>query len=118
ATAGSNSGASVLPDFSLGETLTIDGSNDNMSLTIDGLDIGEIALTAGSYAAGESLASELQSRINGSTAMRDAGKSIAVLYDAVHGALKIYSSTFGTSSVISVNAVDTNTAATLGFSVG
>lgn len=117
ATTGKLSGAGTLPDFSNGETLTIDADNDGLALKIDGVDIGQISLTHGTYTSGEDLAAELQARINGAKAMTDAGKTVKVGYDELNGRLTIESTVYGNTSQISITAVDENTAATLGFVV-
>jgi flagellar hook-associated protein 2 len=118
ATSGKLAGAGVLPDFGLGGTLTIDADNDNFTLSVDGVSVGEITLTAGVYSSGAALATEIQSRINGAAAMIDAGKTVSVVYDADNDTLTINSTIFGNSSGVSISAVDTNTAAQLGFAVG
>lgn len=109
--------AAVLPDFGGGSTLVIDSDNDNLTLEIDGIDIGEITLTAGTYTTGDDLAGELQTQINGTTAMRDAGKTVSVAYDSGTDSFTITSSVLGSTSAVNILAVDTNSAAELGFSV-
>lgn len=117
ATAASLSSAGVLPDFGGGGTLAIDANNDTLALEIDGVDIGTIALTQGTYTTGTDLATELQARINGAKAMTDAGKTVSVSYDAANDRFTIQSTIYGNTSQINVTAIDTNTAATLGFTV-
>jgi flagellar hook-associated protein 2 len=117
ATAASLNSAGVLPDFGGGGTLVIDGNNDTLALEIDGVDIGSIALTQGTYTSGTDLATELQARINGADAMTDAGKTVSVSYDDVNDRFTIQSTIYGNTSQINVTAIDTNTAATLGFTV-
>ena len=117
ATYGYHTGASVLPDFGLGGTVVIDADNDNLTLEIDGITLEEITLTAGTYTTGADLAEELQTQINGTTAMRDASKTIAVSYDSGTNSFTITSNVIGSTSAVNVLAVDTNTTAELGFSV-
>ncbi len=95
--------------------LTIGAGNDTLSLTVDGIASGEISLTQGDYTSGASLAAELQSRINGSAALQDAGASVAVSFDEAAGRFSITSQRFGSESEVRVNTVDTTTAATLGL---
>jgi len=114
---GYNTAASVLPDFGGGGSVVIDADNNNLTLEIDGIDIGEITLTSGTYTSGAELAGELQTQINGSTAMRDADRTIAVSYDGGTDSLTITSTVLGSTSAVNITAVDTNTAADLGFSV-
>jgi flagellar hook-associated protein 2 len=117
ATASSHAGAGVLPDFALGGELVIDADNDNLTLTVDGVEVGEITLTHGTYTAGADLANELQARINGAATMVAAGKTVAVSYAAGSNNLVIGSGTFGNSSQVNITAVDTQSATSLGFSV-
>lgn len=95
--------------------LTIGAGNDTLSLTVDGIASGEISLTQGDYTSGASLAADLQSRINGSQALQDAGASVAVSFDEAAGTFSITSQRFGSESEVRVNTVDTTTAATLGL---
>ncbi|HEY0961901.1 MAG TPA: flagellar filament capping protein FliD [Pseudomonadales bacterium] len=117
ATSASLNGAGALPDFGGGGTLVIDGDNDSLAFEIDGVDIGTIALTHGTYTSGADLATELQARINGAKEMVEAGKTVTVGYDSVNSRLTIQSAIYGNTSQINVTAVDTDTAATLGFTV-
>lgn len=114
---GYHTGASVLPDFAGIGTLDINSDNDNLTLEIDGITLEEITLTAGTYTTGHDLAEELQVQINGTTAMRDANKTIAVTYDSGTDSFTITSGVIGSTSAVNVLAVDTNSAAELGFSV-
>ena len=117
ATAGAFTGSGVLPDFGGGGTLTIDADNDALTVEVDGVDTGSITLTNGVYTTGDDLASEIQAQINGTTAMRDADKTVSVTYDSGTDSFTITSSTLGNASTVNILAVDTNTAAELGFSV-
>lgn len=114
---GYHTGAAVLPDFGGGGTLDIDADNDNLTLEIDGIELEEITLTAGTYSTGHDLAEEMQVQINGTTAMRDANKTIAVTYDSATDSFTITSGVIGSTSAVNVLAIDTNSAAELGFSV-
>jgi len=99
-----------------GFPLTIDANNDNFVLKVDGTQSASIALTQQSYASGAELAVELQSRINGDINLKNAGVSVSVSYVTDH--FEISSSTYGSASTIELVTADTNTAATLGLSVG
>jgi flagellar hook-associated protein 2 len=98
--------------------LTIDADNDEFAVSINGISSGPLTLTQGSYADGNALATEIQSAINSSGLLVAAGVSVSVDFDAASGSLTITSSSFGSNSTVSVDSVDTNTAATLGLSVG
>ncbi len=117
ATTGTNTGTSVLPNFGIGETLTIDADNDELAVEIDGVSTSTITLTNAVYSSGAALASEIEAQINGATALRDASITVSVTYDNGSNNLVISSDSFGSSSSVDVLSVDTNTAAELGFGV-
>ncbi len=99
-----------------GFPLTIDADNDNFSIKIDGITSGNVSLTQGSYASGDLLAAELQARINGDSAIAQAGARVDVVYNGDH--FEFTSREYGGSSTVELIAVDTNSAAQLGLSVG
>jgi len=102
----------------LGFPLTIDANNDEFAVSINGISSGPLTLTQGSYADGNALATEIQSAINSSGLLVAAGVSVSVDFDAASGSLAITSSSYGSDSTVSIDSVDTNTAATLGLNVG
>ncbi len=62
-------------------TLT-NGSNDTLSVTVDGITSGTIDLTAGTESlTGAQLAARIQSRVNADTALTNAGKSVTVTFE-------------------------------------
>lgn len=117
ATAGSMTGASVLPDFGSGGTVVIDSDNNNLTFEIDGVTTSEITLTSGTYTTGDDLAAELQVQLNGTQELLDVSRSVSVSYDSGSDSFSIVSDSVGSISTVNILAVDTNTAATLGFSV-
>jgi len=78
-----------------GLTITT-GSNDTLSLTVDGTSTS-VTLPAGTYTAA-TLATQLQTLINGSAPISAAGKSVTVSQNA--GVLTITSSSYGSASGI------------------
>ncbi|OIR15876.1 flagellar hook-associated protein 2 [mine drainage metagenome] len=80
-----------------GLTIT-SGSNDSLSLTIDGTSTS-VTIPAGTYTAA-ALATQLQTLINGSAPISGAGKSVTVSQNA--GVLTLISSSYGSSSSIAV----------------
>lgn len=116
ATRGSVASAAIPAPAAL-SPLVIDGNNDTLSLTIDGVSSSSISLTQGSYDSGDAVAAELQSRINGDSALLEAGISVSVTFDASNR-LQIQSSRFGSESSVAIDSVDTSTGATFGLSVG
>lgn len=115
ATRGLLDGAAITAP-SVGTPLIVNDDNDGLSLTVDGIASGAIALTQGSYTSGEDLAAELQARINGDGALSDAGVSVTVGFAA--GQLQIRSDRFGSASSVAIGSVDTNTTASLGLAAG
>lgn len=77
--------------------LTIDGTNNAMSVTLNGL-TASITLEQKTYANAAALASELQSKINGVAAF--SGSSVKV--SETGGVLKIVSDKYGSASNISI----------------
>lgn len=98
-----------------GFPLDIDADNDNFTIKVDGITSGSISLTQGNYASGELLAAELQSRINGDSALAQAGARVEVLFNVDH--FEITSAQYGGSSTVEVLAIDNNTTAELGLSI-
>lgn len=63
-----------------GTDITVDSTNDDLSFTIDGINTGTLTLTQADYSGAE-LAVELQTRINGVSALTEAGVSVKVTFD-------------------------------------
>ena len=77
--------------------LTIAGGvNDTLGLSVNGIG-ASILLTPGTYTA-SALAAELQSKINGATALRNAGVAISVSESG--GTLSLTSTTYGSASAV------------------
>ncbi|MCR4299350.1 MAG: flagellar filament capping protein FliD [Gallionella sp.] len=74
------------------------GVNDALTLTVDGTS-ASIVLSAGTYTA-QTLAAELQSRINSASALSAAGISVAVTQSG--GVLSITSSSYGSTSGVAI----------------
>lgn len=103
---------------SAGSPLVINGDNDEIELTIDGVATGRVTLGQGSYASGAVAAAELQARINGAEALREGDLSVAVAFDEGSGSFSITSERYGSESQVEVTFADSTTAATFGFTVG
>jgi len=111
-------GASILPDFGAGGSITIDNDNDGFSVSINGAKSGPITLAQGTYTTGASLASALQNSINSDRALSDAKAQVTVTYDAANNRFDFESSTFGSKSSLSFTNLDANIASTLGINTG
>jgi len=97
---------------------TVDSTNDTFALKVDGVQSGTITLSQGSYTTGAALAAELQSRINGDSALKTGGVSVNVSFDSANDRLVLSSAKYGSASTVDFTSVDTNTATTMGFSAG
>ncbi len=75
------------------------GVNDSLVVQVDGT-TATVTVGAGTYASAGALASEVQSRINGTTAFASAGISVAVGESS--GTLSITSSGFGSTSSVTI----------------
>lgn len=98
--------------------LVIDSTNDTLALKIDGVQSGSITLTQGSYTTAAALTAEIQSAINGDSALQGAGSSVTVSFDNAAATLHITSDRYGSASTVEITAVGTGTAASLGLSAG
>lgn len=93
------------------EPITIDGTNNTFSLTVDGAASGDLTLTAGDYTAQE-LADHIESVVNSASTL--AGRNVSVNLEG--GSLSLTSETYGSNSSITVGSGTAN--ATLGFAGG
>lgn len=101
--------AEAVGDVVLGGTTTITGgSNDTLTLTVDGV-AASVTLAAGDYTPAE-LAAEIQSKINGASELSEAG--IAVTVSLSGGMLKVTSDSYGSRS--KVESIAGNAAAIFG----
>lgn len=98
--------------------VTVDATNNTFQILVDGSPSGAITLAQGSYATGDALAAELQSKINGDGSLKAASKSLKVNYNATSSRFEFTSNTYGSTSSIEFASVGSTTAATLGFNVG
>ena len=102
------------------ETLpvTIDTSNDEFRVSVDGILSNTITLTAGSYADADAVATELQTQINADTTLQNSGLSVAVAWDAANQRFAITSASEGTESTVNVTFAEAGTVSDLGLAVG
>ena len=98
--------------------LVIDSTNDTLALKIDGVQSGTITLRQGSYTTAAALTAEIQSEINGDSALQGAGSSVTVSFDNAAATLHITSDRYGSASTVEITSVGTATTASLGLSAG
>lgn len=93
-------GTTVAPP-SAGAPVTITaGSNDTITVKVDGVTSGTVTLTAGNYTSGDALAAEIQTRINADGTLAAASKSVKVSFQTDH--FVIASNTFGAASTVTL----------------
>jgi flagellar hook-associated protein 2 len=99
---------------SAGFPKTINSSNNDFQMTVDGTASGTITLTSQAYANLGVLATEMQTRINADATLRAAGKSVTV---SVSGDdLEIRSNSVGSTSTLQItNSGGDSTITTLGL---
>ena len=86
-------------------SLVVDGTNDTFMLTVNGVASGNITLTQGTYASADLLAAELQSQINGDSALSGADAEVSVAYDAANNRFNFTSSRYGSASGVEITSV-------------
>jgi len=91
--------------FDYSGAIVVDGSNNGLALSIDGISTGTITLTNSTYT-GASLADELQARINGVKALKDEGASVNVSFDPVNEVFSISSTRYGDSSTVNISSIE------------
>jgi len=88
----------VVGSAAAGLTITA-GGNDTLNVTLGGIS-ATVTLTAGTYASASALATEVQSRINATTAFSSAGLSVTVTQAG--GVMTIAANDYGSTATISV----------------
>jgi len=127
----SSSEATVVGDFAINITqlatrgqlvaglaafpMAVDANNDDFTIQVDGISSGALSLTQATYATGEALAAEIQSRINGDSAIATEGRKVLVTYNVDH--FEISSDLYGAGSQVEILSVDSNSSSQLGLSV-
>ncbi|SMF95770.1 flagellar hook-associated protein 2 [Methylomagnum ishizawai] len=86
-------------------SLTVDADNSQLRITVDGVESGSISLTQRTYASGNELAAELQSRINGDASLKSGGASVTVQYDNTSQRFSIQSQRYGSASSVEITQV-------------
>ncbi len=75
------------------------GSNDTLDLSVNGISVS-VTLAPGTYNTTQALATELQAKINGATALSGMGVSVAVAENA--GTLTLTSANYGSTSSVNI----------------
>lgn len=113
ATRGSYTAATIV------DSLTVDANNNTFRIKVDGVESGSISLTQKTYDSAAELAAELQSRINGDSALSGAGTSVLVNYDTNTNKFSFTSERYGAASSVAITEVaDTSASGSIGLAVG
>ncbi len=85
----------------------ITGSNDTLTVTVDGVASGTITLAGAaspglSYTTGDALALEIQTKINADAALQAAGRAVSVVFDGTTGRFLLTSADASASSAVNV----------------
>lgn len=107
----------VLNGSAITAPITIDANNDTLKLKINGVQSGLITLSTGSYT-GANLAAELQTKINGDSALKTGGAAVSVTWNSTLNRLEVSSAKYGSSSTVEITSEDTNVASSMGLAVG
>lgn len=103
--------------FGYSGAIAIDANNDTFALLVDGVQSASINLTQGNYTGAE-LATELQTRINGDSALQEDGVSVSVAFDDASDTFSITSSRYGDASKVEFTSLDGNIPSSFGLSAG
>lgn len=96
--------------------LTIDSSNDELVVAVDGATSGTISLTNKTYTSGADLAAEIQSQINADETLGNRNVSVTWTDSGDTGYLTITSNTYGSNSKASIGTAPSHSGHTvLGF---
>jgi len=100
-------------DFS--SPVTIDNSNNNLQVVIDGEQSNTITLNSGVYTTGNALAAELERAINTDSALAGSSKAVDVQYDPDTSTFGIFSVSKGSESSVRVSQIDAAAIDAFGF---
>ena len=98
--------------------LIVDGSNNTLKFKVDGVVSEEIYLTRKTYDSGEDLAEELQAKIDADQNVGKRGVVVEWVPEGAGGYLRLTSSTYGSSSVVSLESVPGSAVTALGLAAG
>ena len=98
-THGRTTGLAITVPTTLVPTVLTSGTNNTLSVSVDGTTSGTIDL-AGSYTTGAQLAAQVQTKINADSTLSAAGKHVTVTFDTDH--LVIASDTSGPTSTVAI----------------
>ena len=95
----------------------IDPDNNSFTVVVDGVTSALVELTQKAYADSDELAAEIELQINNDANLEAAERSVSVIYNATDQRFEITSNSFGSTSQVGIESVDTNVTADLGLAV-
>ena len=100
-------GTAITAPFSITPVPIITGSNDTLTVTVDGVASGTITLTGAaspgvSYTSADALALEIQNKINADAALQAAGRTVSVVFDGTSNRFVLTSADPSASSAVDV----------------
>ena len=99
-------------------SLIIGSDNDTFSIRVNGIQSGSISLTQKDYSSNpDSLAAEIQTRINNDNALNVAGVGVMVSYENDANRFVIRSKSYGSSSQVAITDADMNIGSTIGLQI-
>lgn len=118
---GNYTGIAISAPSSASPINIVTGTNDTLSVSIDGVASGTITLTGAAspgqaYASGAALAQEIQTKINADSALQTAGVTASVTFDTTTNRFVITSN--GTASSSAINVTGGNARTSLGLLTG
>lgn len=93
----------LLAGASLSSLMVSAGVNDTFKIKIDGHLSTDIVLSAGTYASGDALAAEIQSKINGNASLKDKGAGVQVEFDSANSRFVLTSKSYGAASGVEIS---------------
>lgn len=102
----------LLANGALADGIVIDGSNDELTLQVNGETSVSLQLTQQAYTTAQDLVDEIQSQLNANNALNAAGTSVKAELDGA-GNLSFTSSKYGSASAVSLTSAEN--AATYGL---
>lgn len=98
----------LVGDSAVAGTLTIDASNDELSLEINGATTVSLQLTQGSNLSAQDLVADIQAQLDSNAALRASGDSVQVGLDS-NNRLTFTSGKYGSESNVSITSVEDGT---------
>lgn len=89
-----------------------------LAVNVDGFQSGTITLDQKNYSSFADMASDLQSKINGDSTLKNAGVTVAVSYDGTNNRFVFNSTRFGSVSQVQITSIDSTLGGQLGLTGG